>query len=374
MNLESVVFPGMVAALFSVGALMLAGIYLLALQYHRFGRLSWGHSLAAIATVVYVFAVGAYTMLPLPESREASCQVQTGGVQLDPLGPLRDLRHLAEQGGSVMLHSSIFWQLALNVVLFIPLGILAVRWLGLNPVVAVALGFMGSVFIEVLQYTGIGGLYCSYRVADVGDIETNTLGALIGVLLACTPLFSWIKTPKQLTGSAKQRPLTRGRRLWGMLFDLAFVYLAVSLGQAAGTVADEAVRLGLPSFFSSLGAAMVWVLPLCVTVVPLFGARRSTLGQRAVWLDRTSVFGGRASLGFTLVGALLGTGGYTIWTVVERTAVDAPGWVGALSGIWILANGVFVILDSSARGLSGRTTGTSFTPRSARDSSVPAPR
>ncbi|MGO3089874.1 MAG: VanZ family protein [Galactobacter sp.] len=374
MNLESVVYPGMVASLFSVGALLLAGIYLLALQYHRFGRLTWGHSLAGIATMVYVFAVGAYTMLPLPESREASCQVRTGGLQLDPLQPLRDLRSLAEQGGSVMLHSSIFWQLALNVLLFIPLGILAVRWLGLNPLVAVVLGFMGSVFIEVLQYTGIGGLYCSYRVADVGDIATNTLGALIGVLLAYTPLFAWIRTPKQLSSAAKQHPLTRVRRLWGMLFDLAFVALAVVLGQTAQTVVDEAIRLGLPSFFSGLGDLMVWVFPLCVTVVPLFGARRSTLGQRAVWLDRSSISGGQAPLGFTLIAGLLGTGGYTIWTVLERSSLDSPSWVSGLSGLWVLANGVFILLDSSARGLSSRPTGLTFTPRSRRDSPAPTTR
>jgi glycopeptide antibiotics resistance protein len=355
-----------------VGALILAGIYLLALQYHRFGRLSWGHSLAGIATVVYVFGVGAYTMLPLPESRAASCLAQTGGVQLDPLGPLYDLRNLFAQGSSIALHSSIFWQLVLNVVLFIPFGVLTVRWLGLHPVVAVLLGFMGSVFIEVLQYTGLAGLYCSYRVADVGDIETNTLGALIGVLLACTPLFAWIKTPRQLAAAAGKRPLTRIRRLWGMVFDVAFVYLAVVLGQTSETVFDELVRLGWPSFFTSVGKLAVWVLPLCVSVVPVLGARRSTLGQRAVWLDRTSVSGGRAPLGFSLVAALLGTGGYTIWAVVERSAMDAPAWVGTMAGLWLLANGVFVLLDPSARGLSGRATGATFSPRARRNSPAPS--
>lgn len=374
MNLESVVFPAAVAALFSGVALILAGVYLLALQYHRFGRLSWGRSLAGIATMVYVVAVGAYTMLPLPESRKASCEAPTGGVQLDPMGPVHQLRELFAMGGSYTLHSSVFWQLALNVLLFIPLGILAVRWLGLNPVVAVGLGFLGSVFIEVTQYTGIGGLYCSYRVADVGDVETNTLGALIGVLLAYTPLFSWIKTPKQLAADAGQRPLGRVRRLWGMIFDLALVYLAVVLGQTAGSVMDEGVRLGLPSGFSWVGDLLVWVLPLSVTVFPLLGARRATLGERAVWLDRTALNGDQAPVGFALLAGLLGAGGYTVWSVLDNVLADAPTWVGSLAGIWVLANGLVLLLDPSGRGLSARASNTTFTPRSRRDSPAPVAR
>lgn len=366
-------YPAAVAVLLGGMAFALGGVFFLALQYHRYGRLSLGRTVAAAALVVYVFAVGAYTMLPLPASKEASCAAGTGGVDLDPLGPMRDLGSALAGGLGAALHDPLLWQLVLNVALFIPFGILAVRLLGIHPLGAVLLGALASLSIEGVQYTGVFGLYCRYRVADVGDLETNTLGALIGVLLAITPLFGWIKTPGQLDAAATRRPLTRIRRLWGMLFDVAFV-------SAAGVVASatvETVRLvdraqPLPDLVLSSLIAIAGVLPLCVTVLPVLGARRASLGQRCVWLDVTRTDGRRAPLLWALVRALLAGGGYT-FLVLFSARQGSPDWIDTVLFVWVVVCGLGVLFDPSARGLAARSTALGFAPRSGLRSAIARP-
>lgn len=373
MNTSAVLYPGLVAVLFGGLSILLGGVFLLALQYRRFGRLTWGHTLAGAATIVYLFAVGAYTMLPLPESRRQSCVAPTGGLSLDPLGPMRDLRVAMADGFSAALHQPILWQLVLNVVLFIPFGILAVRLLGIHPVGAVVLGYLASLSIEGTQYTGIFGIYCPYRVADVGDLETNTLGALIGVLLAMTPLFRWIKTPGQLNATAGKRPLGRVRRLWGMVFDLAFVGAALfAAAIIVELVQTEGPLLGLPRAAAAWASWLGWLLPLAVTLLPVLGPRRSSWGQRCVWLDVARTDGRRAPLIWAVVRALLGGGGYTLWLLTSDLLPDSPDWLGAVAMLWVLAAGIGLLFDPAARGLAARATGLTFAPRSARNS--PAPR
>lgn len=67
----------------------------------------------------------------------------------------------------------------LNVILFLPMGLLLPilwpRFLSFFPVVA--LGFSASLFIEFAQLF-------TYRATDINDLMTNTVGTIIGYLLA----------------------------------------------------------------------------------------------------------------------------------------------------------------------------------------------
>jgi|GEM_PF-1121063 len=364
------------AVLAGVLTLVSGGLFLLALQYRRFGRLSPGRSVAGAATVVYLIAVGGYTLLPLPLSKAASCAAGTGGVSLDVLGPARELRDAAALGLSAAAQSAELRQLLLNVLLFVPFGVLGVRLLGLHPAAAVVLGLFASAAIEITQYTGIFGLFCRYRVADVGDLETNTLGALVGALLALTPLFAWIRTPRQLLAGSGLRPLTRGRRLWGMTFDLAFVGAAGVVASALTSLSGDEQLLGLAGRLApavrALGDA-AWAFPLLVTVLPVLGPRRSSWGQRCVWLDITRADGSRASLWQALLRCLAGGGGYTILTMLGTGPLPAAGWGDGAATAWVLCSGLFLLFDRSARGLSPRGAALTPWPRAGLRSAAPRP-
>lgn len=86
---------------------------------------------------------------------------------------------------ALVLGGSMFVQVALNVVLFVPLGfLLRYRWHHRLPA-AVAIGLGLSLLIETVQGTAVFGLYpCPYRFADVDDLITNTAGAAVGWLIA----------------------------------------------------------------------------------------------------------------------------------------------------------------------------------------------
>ena len=77
------------------------------------------------------------------------------------------------------------FQLAFNVVFFMPLGFIAGRLLRLRFLPSVLLGLAASLLIEVSQLTGLFGIYpYAYRCCDVDDVITNTLGAALGWVCA----------------------------------------------------------------------------------------------------------------------------------------------------------------------------------------------
>ncbi|HKJ12997.1 MAG TPA: VanZ family protein [Ornithinimicrobium sp.] len=132
------------------------------------------------AVVSYLAAVLAYTILPLPEAEEMARRCTTGAgaqARLVPLGFLADLA--AGSPGP----SGLWWQVVLNVALFVPFG-LALGWmLPLGRVALLALA--ASLLIELTQLTGLWFVYeCAYRTFDVDDVVAGVLGACLGWALA----------------------------------------------------------------------------------------------------------------------------------------------------------------------------------------------
>jgi hypothetical protein len=68
--------------------------------------------------------------------------------------------------------------MALNVVLFVPLGI-GLRWLTRRMSVTIIVGFLVTLTVEMLQWRAIPGRY-----ASIGDIVANSVGTALGVWIA----------------------------------------------------------------------------------------------------------------------------------------------------------------------------------------------
>jgi hypothetical protein len=78
-----------------------------------------------------------------------------------------------------------------NVLVFLPLGILAFIILRNRILAALLVGPLLSVIIEICQ-----GLFLPDRVASAVDVATNSLGATIGVLLAWSVSRLIVAAPK----------------------------------------------------------------------------------------------------------------------------------------------------------------------------------
>src|SRR5699024_8376409 len=108
-------------------------------------------------------------------------------------------------------------QVALNVVLFVPLGWFVRQLAGRGIIVATGTGLTASALIELTQLTGLWGLYpCAYRVFDVDDLIINTIGAVPGSLASLLLL----RRRAAVADAAAPRPTAVTRRLPGIVCDV----------------------------------------------------------------------------------------------------------------------------------------------------------
>lgn len=241
-----------------------------AYQYRRDGRFTLGDLSVMVGALVYGLALWAYTMLPLPAD-DFAC----AGRQLTLGATLQEIRPVRGDAWSTLLRDPAFLQVALNFVLFLPLGYYVRRVLRRGFIVATLAGFGVSLMIEVTQGSGLWFLYdCAYRVFDVDDLLINTLGATAGSVLAVVLVRRRADAERPLPSR-----LTLGRRWMGMLCDGVFVVL---LGSSAALVyrlvmlhpvgdePDPTVQL-----------ALQWGLPALVETILVLAAGR-TVGEWVV--------------------------------------------------------------------------------------------
>ncbi|GAA1483516.1 VanZ family protein [Brachybacterium fresconis] len=345
------------------------------IQYYAYGRLSPTRLLGTAALSVYGVALVAYTLLPLPDP--AVCDGGAGrALQAVPGAVIADIARIAgENGLSSTFTIATLAQPLLNIALFIPLGVLVRVMTGRGIPTALLAALAASLLIETTQYTGLWGIYgCSYRVADVDDLVTNALGALVGALLAPV-VAGWIPRPAALAALPPQ-PVTRIRRLLGAAIDAALIsvmpamltmitVLAVALTWILATGERE-----LPTFVAPgaelLRPMALGLAALLTVVLPALHGSGASPGQRWVGI-RPAWNGRRGSRGQRLLRALPVAGVYAI----------APGLADVLSGAHVplapsllsaaaaavTVGTVAVVLLVDRRGLSGLISGAEMVDR-----------
>jgi glycopeptide antibiotics resistance protein len=207
-------------ALGSVLAVVLL-IPVAAVQYRLDGRLGPKDLGILVTAAVYALALWTYTLLPMPAEDTFPCQ----GSQLRLFGSLGTVR-LPDQGPAALLRDPAFLQIALNVLLFVPLGYFVRAVLHRGVVLATSLGLGISLLIELTQRTGVWNLYdCAYRLFDVDDLVVNTLGATVGSLV------SLLLVRRRRPDVVMPTRVSFGRRLVGFACDVLFIAM---LGAASG--------------------------------------------------------------------------------------------------------------------------------------------
>jgi glycopeptide antibiotics resistance protein len=343
-------------------------------QYRRYGRLSWLRLLGSAAVAVYGVALVAYTLLPLPSGDLAQWCAQHGfsGPQLDPFQFAEDIRRdTAGMSRAARLRSPAVLQTVFNVVLFIPWGVLVRRFFGWRLPLTVASAFAASLLIETTQGTGVFGLIpCSYRLADVDDLMTNTLGGLVGALIAPLVL-RWMPRSTDLAAQrGVPRPVTVWRRWLGMLLDAALVSAVGGVLLLTYRVVLVAAGRAVPVEQGPVEVLLGTVIPVVVVLfVPPFLGSGASWGQRAMWLEPRWPVGVAEGLlgpdglgrGTTARRALRGfaTGG--LWglclILAEVPAGFLPDVAGPLGGLVAFAAVVSVLMTRDRRGLSGVVSG-----------------
>ena len=296
-------------ALLAVGLGTLVAIVLLvpvaAYQYRLDGRLEPSDLAILLSGAVYGLALWTYTLLPVPPAGEYDCK----GRQLDPLGSLGAIDLAAP---ATLLRDPAFLQVALNVLLFVPLGYYVRQVLGRGVVVATLLGLGVSLLIETTQLTGVWHLYdCAYRLFDVDDLIVNTLGAVGGSLLSA------VFVRRRERAEPLPTRITFGRRLVGMVSDVLFVVITGALVALAYRGwcywTDAAVERDVQTLLQ-------FRLPFLVEAASVLGVGR-TVGEHVVSVRAVARRRGLAPLS----------------RVVKLAAGVGPLFALALSGGWFAA-------------------------------------
>ncbi|MCE7004790.1 VanZ family protein [Kibdelosporangium philippinense] len=319
-------------------------------SYRRRGELGFGRILLAVGFVIYALAIMTYTLLPLPQINETWClqhQALTS-PQLNVMQFLTDIRH-EQRGTGVMayLHNPAVQQTVFNIFLFVPLGAFLKQFFGRSAASTIVIGFGVSLLVEFTQLTGNWFLFpCPYRLFDVDDLITNTLGTAVGVAIA--PILRPLAGRKPTAPPTAARPVTAWRRLLGMMLDLVSVYLFGTFLFGTINVVSRYVFNG--PMIQDLWITSVfiqWVPVFLLLVLPSLGKDAGTIGQRAVRLARVRPDGRPA--GARIVIALLtgGTGYFICMGLIPQ--IPVLGFVA-----FVLAAGAFVLVwPRSHRGLSG---------------------
>jgi glycopeptide antibiotics resistance protein len=151
----------------------------LILHRARFGRIIVRRVAVTGAVLCYACLGLAVVLLPLPGPNTPRL-AQT--IQLAPFAWINDVR-IDRTGPGLLdaITTTAFEQMALNVLLFVPLGILARSLWRRGLVGTTLLGFGCSLLIELTQLTANWGTApFQYRIFDVDDLITNTTGAALG--------------------------------------------------------------------------------------------------------------------------------------------------------------------------------------------------
>lgn len=292
-----------------VGLIVSAALFLphLVWQYRCYGRFDGLRMLWTTAGFIYATAIVAFTVFPLPEFTADYCAAHSTRPLIDPLRLPRELVDLVRsQGPRAVLSDGLVWEFGLNIVLFIPFGLIVRRVMEWPRAAVFTAALSTSMLIELTQLTGNWGLApCSYRFADTTDLITNTAGAVIGIgLEALTPRFLSTKA-HLLARRDRARPVTRGRRVLGMVLDAWFLILAGVVGGTLGSTLYTLTQGGhgdplTADQYLALERALVtgaWITALSVVVVvPALVGTGASLGQRTVYLAPVPRNGSRARL------------------------------------------------------------------------------
>ncbi|MGG3308769.1 VanZ family protein [Paenibacillus lautus] len=228
-------------------------------QYRKHGYFSFWRTLLILSFIFYGLSAFFLVIFPIPSARSNCASIDPGAIfiQNRPFQFIRDIQresgfHWAVPSSYIdLLTTRAFYQMFFNVLLLFPLGVFLryffkgkAKWFH-----AALIGFSVSLFFEITQRTALFGFFeCPYRIFDVDDLMTNTVGTVLGFILA--PMFL-VLIPSRETLSEQshffnnQRKATFGAQLMEVLLNIIIARVITSfifgLLKRPGVLVDEII-------------------------------------------------------------------------------------------------------------------------------------
>ncbi len=157
-------------------------------QYHKYGSINKLRVLIIYSFILYLITIYFLVILPLPSEVEV-LNMKDIIPQLEPFKFINDI--LLDTNFNIkdintyiptLTNPSVYTML-FNIIMTIPLGMYLRYYYKCSFLKTLIISFFISFFFEFTQLTGLYGIYPkAYRLFDVDDLITNTLGGLIGYI------------------------------------------------------------------------------------------------------------------------------------------------------------------------------------------------
>ncbi|MEC0201048.1 VanZ family protein [Paenibacillus lautus] len=211
-------------------------------QYRKHGYFSFWRTLLILSFIFYGLSAFFLVIFPIPSARSNCTSIDPGTIftQNRPFQFIRDIQresgfHWTAPSSYIhLLTTRAFYQMFFNVLLLFPLGVFLryffkgkAKWFH-----AALIGFCVSLFFEITQRTALFGYFeCPYRIFDVDDLLTNTVGTVVGFILA-PMLLALIPSRETLSEQShffnNQRKATFGAQLMEVLLNIIFARMITS--------------------------------------------------------------------------------------------------------------------------------------------------
>ncbi len=159
-------------------------------EYRKYGAILFLRTLMVYSFILYMMCAYFLIILPLPPVEEVA-EYTSPWLQLKPFNELldvfRELKDDLADFASIkqILKNSALFQIIFNILLTVPFGVYLRYFFKASRKQTVILSLALSLFYELTQLSGLYFIYPRpYRLADVDDVITNTLGGYLGYLIA----------------------------------------------------------------------------------------------------------------------------------------------------------------------------------------------
>ncbi|CKF86996.1 VanZ family protein [Bacillus cereus] len=213
-------------------------------NYRKYGYLNKWRSFILYSLLLYLLNAYFLVILPLPQTFD-TCSLQPANTQHMQLAPFYFIQEISSHTSAVLtkpatyfylLKESAFLQVAFNVLLTVPFGIYLRYYFRRSFLQTICISFFLSLFFELTQVTGLYGIYnCAYRLFDIDDLFLNTLGGVIGFIIA--PIFTYFLPKTNELDShinLETKPVGFIRRLIAMQIDWIFLSIVVPVVKNKG--------------------------------------------------------------------------------------------------------------------------------------------
>ncbi|MGH1867105.1 VanZ family protein [Enterococcus durans] len=251
-------------------------------EYRKYGTFILTRAIVLYSFVFYLLCAYFLVILPLP-TKEAVAQMTGPKMELHLFATWEHFRQntvLVLSDPSTYLpamRQSVFLEPVFNLLLIVPFGIYLRYYFRFSFIKTVIASFSLSLFFELTQLSGLYFIYPRpYRLFDVNDLLTNTLGGALGFIIE--PVFTFMLPTRARMDEIsyeKGKTVSLTRRLVAYLIDWGFLSVLTFI---ITLLLQAAFKIG--SITSSGGWIFIEVILYFMLVPYLTNGR--TLGKKIV--------------------------------------------------------------------------------------------